>query len=133
VDFVLAGSVDAVEGREDLPGEADALGAPVGEEEENGRGAIVRVDVWRFIGGEQGGRERDGGEMDAEKRVLAAGFGDGYGFVGCESGRKRRIEFGSGFCSGSRVSGELLERGIGESIGVEGVDGNGSVGASCRR
>ena len=71
--------------------------------------------------------------MSAEERVLAAGFGDGDGVVGLQCGGKRGIEFGYGLDGGFRIPGELLERSVGEGIGIEGVDGNGGVGASCRK
>ena len=117
VDFVLAAPVDAVEGGENLPGEANTLGAPLREEQENGGGSVVRVDAWGFIGCKQGDGQRDAGEIGAEKGVLVAGFSDGYGFVGRESGGQCCIEFGDRFCSGGRVSGELLERSVGECVG----------------
>lgn len=124
VDLVLA---DSEERRHDLLSEADALGAPFGKEKENRGGAVVRVDAWSFADGEEGKRERDGGEVGAEESVLAAGFGDGDGVVGLQRGGESGVEFGYGFCSGLRVSSELLQGGEGEAIGIQGVDGDGSV------
>ena len=47
VNFVFA---DAVERGKDLPSQANALGAPFGEEEENRGRAVVGVDAWGFVG-----------------------------------------------------------------------------------
>jgi hypothetical protein len=96
VDVTGVTLVDAVERRKDLLGEADALGAPVREQEENGGVAVFAIDARGFVRGEERERKRNGREMSAQKGVLAAGFVDGNGVVGCESGRKSRVEFGYG-------------------------------------
>jgi len=127
VDFAFA---DAEEGGKNLLGQANTLGAPVGEEEENGGGAVVGIDARGLADSEERKGEGDGGERCAKKSVLTAGFADGDGVVGFESCRESGVQFGYGFC-GLRITGELLERGEGEAVGVEGVDGDGRLG--CRR
>ena len=46
VNFIGIASVNTVERRQYLPGQADALRTPFGEEEENCGGAVVGVDAW---------------------------------------------------------------------------------------
>jgi hypothetical protein len=81
VDFAFA---DAEEGGKNLLGQTNTLGAPVGEEEENGGGAVVGVDARGLADGEEGERKRDGGKGCAKKSVLTAGLVDGDGVIGPE-------------------------------------------------
>jgi hypothetical protein len=124
VDLVGFPSVYSVERRQDLLGQADALGTPFGEQEENGRGAVVIVDARGLAYGKEGERERNGGKGCAEKCVLTAGLVDGNGVVGYERCGQSSVQFGYGFCSGLRIIDELLERGEGEAAGVESMDGD---------
>jgi hypothetical protein len=116
-----------------LLGQANALGAPVGEEEENGGGTVVRVDARGLADGEEGESKRDGGEGCAEKRVLTVGFPDRDRVVGFEHCRESSVQFGYGFCGSLWITGELLEGGEGEAVGVEGMDGDRHLGRYRRR
>ena len=88
-------------------GHADALGAPVREEEKGGDGVgcwEVRQPVRNVEGGERNGLAGIGGmrgvgevgERLAEEGVAAAGEVDGDGVVGGEGGGKSCVEGGEG-------------------------------------
>ena len=104
MDFVAVASIDTVERRQNLPGQADTLRTPFGEEKEGSGVAVVCVDVRGFVDGEQRDGERNGRQMLAEKSILAATFVDGNRFVGRQCGGKCGVEFSDGFGGGSAAT-----------------------------
>ena len=131
VGFVAGDGEDR--GRE-LDRHADALSAPIGEEEKGGDG-VGRGEVGQPAGNVEG-RERnrlvrvDGmgwvckiGERLAEEGVAATGEVDGDGVVRRESGGKSCVESGEG-CGdrGWRGFVELLKGWEGDAVGVEIVE-----------
>ena len=136
---------DGEDRRRELGGHADALGAPVGEQEKRGDGVACR-EIGQFAGGVEGdegngfvwiGGMRGVGEVGerlAEEGVAAASEGDGDGIVGGKGGGKSCVEGGEGCGDGGwRSFIELLEGCKGDAVGVEIVERLRRLGAGIGR
>ena len=121
VDVVLA---DAIERWHELRSHANALSAPIREEEK--RCCCAEVDfnvVWivRWFA-KKIGRRSDVRQGGTQKSVLTAEFGDQDGVVGRQVRWKRCIQLGDGSCRGFGLVGELLEGGESDGVTVDGVE-----------